>query len=162
VEMRLQRLTNRPNRVIYSAPFSKLHFLLEEFHMSRHSTVLFAVTVVFLIASHQARAQTTVTFGKGQPTSNAPGKIDGSGSFTVDKGYSVSEVVIYARLLPGPGQGGQVTATLDEKEKKFSGQIIGLPGGDYEIHAGIRVTKKGSPDRYFTSAIVKVTVIAAP
>jgi hypothetical protein len=125
--------------------------------MFRHATLSFTITVILLITSNQAQAQATVTFAKGQPTSPGPGRIDGSGSFTVEVGYSVSKVELHASLPKG-GQGGFDEAAVDKKAKGFRGQITGLPGGDYKVFARITITKKGSPDLYFDSAVITVTV----
>jgi hypothetical protein len=133
---------------------------LEELHMSRRSKVLFASIFVFLVAAHQAQAQTTIKFSCcGQPTSPSAGTITGSGSFTVATGYSATSVVLFAELTPAPGQGGQSTVKVDSCNNTFvEGQITGLPSGDYNVFARITVTNSCSQTLYFDSAIVKVTV----
>jgi hypothetical protein len=105
--------------------------------MAQRSTMLFASLVLLLLAAHPGRAQDKATIKfEGNPSSPAAGKINGNGAYTVDCGYTVESIILYAVLTPGPGQGG----------------------GDYNVFARITVTNSCSQTLYFDSAVVPVTV----
>jgi hypothetical protein len=67
-----------------------------------------------------------------------------SGTFTIDPGWTLSSVVLYAEN-PSGGQGGQAAAGAIVKNTWKLAEIDCLPSGTYNIYARLTLTSTSCP-----------------
>ena len=96
--------------------------------------------------------------GLAQPNSPAAGKVSGSGTYHLDGGFNVTEMTIYADPVLGGTSGSN--PCVYNSPPDFSGSIVGLPAGDYNVHVHLKGTKPGLivTTEEFSSTTVVVTV----
>ncbi len=95
-------------------------------------------------------APPSIKFDKGFPSSPAGGKINGSGALSFDNDVWAPVTVNLMAMLPGGGEGGEEKCTLagGPPPTSWSGQIVGLPAGSYQVIAVFTLRNKA------TSALV--------
>ncbi len=121
--------------------------------MKRISLLVIALVFLLALSSRAQAADNTISFDSGQPTSPAAGKITATGTYTSDPAWTVSKITLIASR-----QGGQSNCQFGSGN--WSGSIINLPGGTYNVFARMLLIKGGLQQNIDTET--KEVMVAAP
>ncbi len=102
--------------------------------MTQRTIVLVTLSTVFgfLGVSPLAHAQlpikSTITFDVASPSSPGPAKISGTGSYTIEKGYSNPAILLIATLKSDPKVQKVIVCQNEDVNKTWNGLLVVPPG----------------------------------
>ena len=112
---------------------------------------LLLTLVVVLTLSSQTLAQGTIKFTNNPSWDGTDIKADGT--YTVDTGWILVNVTMYAVGNPNGGRGGQNVCAATKGN--WSGKVLDPPNADYKVYARLMIRQKcTSNDRYFDTPLL--------